>query len=82
MVGEYVFSSAHNSSLTPKFVTSFCPFYFISQKANVAPRVSAIRQVIQIDGLTFGSSPITKARGAQAVMPQSFQHGRRMHLIG
>ncbi len=33
---------------------------------------SATRQVIQTDGLTSGSSPITRARGAQAVMPQSF----------
>jgi hypothetical protein len=28
MVGEYVFSSAHNSSLTQEFATSFCPSYF------------------------------------------------------
>ncbi len=28
MVGEYVLSSAHNSSLTPEFATSFCPSYF------------------------------------------------------
>jgi len=45
----------------------------VAQEASVAPRVSATRQVIQIDGLVFGSSPITKARGAQAVMPQSFR---------
>jgi hypothetical protein len=38
----------------------------------VAPRVSATRQVIQIDGLPSSSSPITKAREAQKVMPQSF----------
>jgi len=38
----------------------------------VAPRVSATRQVIQTDGFTFGSSPITKARGARVIMPQSF----------
>jgi hypothetical protein len=38
----------------------------------VAPRVSATRQVIQTDGLTFGSSLITKAKGARIVMPQSF----------
>jgi hypothetical protein len=38
----------------------------------VAPKVFATRQVIQIDGLTFGSSLITKARGARVVMPQSF----------
>ncbi len=43
MVGEYVFSSAHNSSLTPKFVISFYPSYFAAQKASVAPRVSATR---------------------------------------
>jgi hypothetical protein len=28
MVGEYVFSSAHNYGLSPKFATFFCPFYF------------------------------------------------------
>jgi hypothetical protein len=69
MVGEYVFSSAHNSGLTPEFVTSFCPSYFATQEASVAPRVFATRQVIQIDGLTSVSSLITRARGARAVMP-------------
>jgi hypothetical protein len=59
MVGEYVLSSAHNSGLTPKFAASFCPSYFIAQEASVAPRVFATRQVIQIDGLASGSSPIT-----------------------
>jgi hypothetical protein len=44
----------------------------VAQEASVAPRVSTTRQLIQIDGLAFGSSPITKARGALAVMPQSF----------
>jgi len=39
----------------------------------VAPRVSATRQVIQTDGLASGSSPRTRARGARAVMPQSFR---------
>jgi hypothetical protein len=73
MVGEYVFSNAHNSSLTPKFATSFCPSYFAAQDASVALRVFAIRQVIQTDGLAYGSSPITRARGAQGVMPQSFR---------
>jgi ribosomal protein L29 len=28
MVGEYVFSNAHNSNLTLKFATYFCPSYF------------------------------------------------------
>ncbi len=28
MVGEYVLYSAHNSSFTPEFITSFCPSYF------------------------------------------------------
>jgi hypothetical protein len=46
MVGEYVISSAHNSSLTPKFAISFCPSYFVAQEASVAPKVSATRQVI------------------------------------
>ncbi len=39
----------------------------------MAPRVFATRQVIQTDGLAFGSSPITRARGAQTIMPQSFR---------
>ncbi len=30
MVGEYVFSNAHNSTLTPKFTTSFCLPYFVT----------------------------------------------------
>jgi hypothetical protein len=38
----------------------------------VAPRISATRQIIQIDGLASSSSPITRAKGTQAVMPQSF----------
>jgi sarcosine oxidase delta subunit len=72
MVGEYVLSSAHNSGLTPEFAPSFCPSYFAAQEASVALRVSATRHVIQIDGLASPSNPITKARGARAVMPQSF----------
>jgi len=72
MVGEYVLSSAHNYSLTPAFAISFCPSYVTTQEANVAPRVSATRQVIQTDGLAFGSSP-TRAKKAQAVMPQFFR---------
>jgi hypothetical protein len=72
MVGEYVLSTPHNSSLTPKFAISFCPSYVAAQEASVAPRVSATRQVIQTDGLTSGSSPITRARGARVIMPQSF----------
>jgi hypothetical protein len=64
MVREYVFSNAHNFSLTLEFVTSFCPSYFAAQEAIVAPKVSTTRQVIQINGLAYGSSLITKARGA------------------
>jgi hypothetical protein len=64
MVGEYVFSSAHKSNLTPEFAIYFCPSYFVAQEANVTPKVSTTRQVIQIDGLTSSLSPITKARGA------------------
>jgi len=69
MVGEYVFSSAHNSNLTPKFATSFCPSYFAAQKASVAPRVSVVRQVIQTYGVASSSSLITRARGTQIIMP-------------
>ncbi len=72
MVGEYVLFSAHNYGLTLEFATSFLPSYFVAQQASVAPRVSAIRQVIQTDGLAFGPSLITRAKGAQTVMPQSF----------
>jgi hypothetical protein len=43
MVGEYVLSSAHNFGLTPKFVISFFPSYFMTQEASVAPRVFATR---------------------------------------
>jgi len=70
MVREYVLSSAHNSNLTPEFAIFFFPSYIVAQEASVAPRVFTTRQVIQIDGFT--SSPITRARGARAIMPQSF----------
>jgi hypothetical protein len=61
MVGEYVLSTPHNFSLTPKFATFFCPSYVAAQEATVAPRVSSTRQVIQPNGLASGSSPITRA---------------------
>ncbi len=38
----------------------------------MAPKVFATKHVIQINGLASGSSPITRARGAQIIMPQSF----------
>ncbi len=38
----------------------------------MAARVFTTRQVIWINGLTFGSSLIIRARGARAIMPQSF----------
>ncbi len=47
MVGEYVLSTPHNSSLTTEFATSFCPSYVAAHEASVAHRVSATRQVIQ-----------------------------------
>ncbi len=46
MVGEYVLSTPHNSSLTPEFVTFFCLSYVAAHEASVAPRVSATKQVI------------------------------------
>jgi len=64
MVGEYVLSSAHNSNLTLEFATFFCPSYFATQEANVAPRLFATKQVIQTNELAFGSSPITRVRRA------------------
>jgi len=72
MVREYVFFSAHNYSFTLEFSTSFCPSYVVAQKASVAPKVSTTRQIIQTNGLASSSSPITKARKARTVMPQSF----------
>jgi hypothetical protein len=72
MVGEYVLSTPHNSSLTLEFATSFCPSYVAAHDASVAPRIFATRQVIHTDGLASGSSPITRAKGARAIMPQSF----------
>jgi len=73
MVGEYVLSTPHNSNLTPEFATSFYPSYVTTQEASVEPKVSIARQVIQTDGFASGSSPITRARGDRAVMPQSFR---------
>ncbi len=72
MVGEYVLSTPRNFSFTPELATSFYPSYVAAQETSVAPKVSATRQVIQTDGITIGSSPITRARGARAIMPQSF----------
>jgi len=45
----------------------------VAQEASVAPRIFATRQAIQTDRLAFGSSLITKAKGVQTVMPQSFR---------
>jgi hypothetical protein len=73
MVGEYVFFSAHNSSLTLEFATSFLSSYFATQEVSVAPRFFATKQVIQTNGLAFGSSPITRVRGVRGIMPQSFR---------
>jgi hypothetical protein len=39
----------------------------------VAPKVFTTRQVIQTNGLASSSSPSTRAKGARAVMPQSFR---------
>ncbi len=70
MVGEYVVSNAHNSSLTPKFATSFYPSYFATQEANVASKVFHTRQIIQTDGLASSSTPrTTRVKGALVVMP-------------
>jgi len=43
MVREYVFSNAHNSSLTLEFAIYFYLSYFVTQEASVAPRVSTTR---------------------------------------
>jgi hypothetical protein len=72
MVREYVLYNAQNSNLTLEFATYSCLSYYVTYEANVAPRVSTIRQLIQTNGLTSGSRPITRARGARTIMPQSF----------
>jgi hypothetical protein len=69
MVGEYVLFSAHNSNFTHEFAIFFYPSYFMAQEVSVAPKVFATKQVIQIDGFAFGSSPITKDKRVPAVMP-------------
>jgi hypothetical protein len=43
------------------------------------------KQEIQTDGLASGSSLITKAKRAQAIMPQSFhplKMEEKLHLVG
>jgi hypothetical protein len=71
MVEEYVLSNAH-FSLTPEFAIFFYLSYFTTQKASVAHRVSTTRQIIQTNGFTSSSSPITRAKRARGIMPQSF----------
>jgi hypothetical protein len=71
-LGSMFFSNAHNFSLTREFATSFCPSYFVAQEASVATKVFTIKQVIQTNRLASGLSPITRARGARAIMPQLF----------
>jgi len=71
-LGSMFCSSAHNSSLTPEFVTFFCPSYFTTQEAIVAPKVFATRHVIQTNGFASSSSPISRARQARTIVPQSF----------
>ncbi len=44
----------------------------MAQEAGVAPKGFATMKVIQTDALTFGSSFITRAKGARVIMPQSF----------
>jgi hypothetical protein len=45
----------------------------VTQEVNVAPKFFTFKQVIQIDGLAYGSSPITRAKGIRAIMPQFFR---------
>jgi hypothetical protein len=40
-LGSMFFSNAHNFSFTLEFVASFCPSYFATQEASVAPRIFA-----------------------------------------
>jgi hypothetical protein len=72
MVGEYVLSNAHNSSLTLEFATFLFFSYVVTQKDSVAPIVFATRQVIQTNGLAFNPNPFTRVKGPQVIMPQSF----------
>ncbi len=45
----------------------------MAQKVSVAPKVSTTRQAIQTNGLASSSNPITRAKEARAIMPQSFR---------
>ncbi len=68
-----MFSPMHTILVShQKLPLFFFPSYFVAQKANVAPKVSIIRQVIQTDGLASGSIPIPRARGTRIIMQQSF----------
>ncbi len=51
----------------------FYPSYFVAQKASVASKIFTAKQKIHNNGLASGSSPITRAKGVRAVMPQSFR---------
>jgi hypothetical protein len=55
------------------FSTFFFPSYFVAQEANVAPRVSTTREVIETNRLTSSLGPITRAKGVRVVMPQYFR---------
>jgi hypothetical protein len=68
-IGEYVISSAHNFSFTLEFANFIFPSYFMAQEASMASKISTTKQITQTDGLAYGSSPITRAKEAWAVMP-------------
>jgi len=59
-----IFFAVHTILVSHQNLPFFFPSYFATQEASVAPRVSTTRQAIQTDGFAFGSSPITRARGA------------------
>jgi hypothetical protein len=75
MVREYVLSSGHNSISHQNLPLLFA--LPISRHKRLVWHLEFLplgtRQVIQTNGLASGSSPITKARGVQAIMPQSFR---------
>jgi hypothetical protein len=65
-----MFGQVHTIPIShQKLLPLFALSYFAKQQASVAPRVSTTRQVIQIDGLASGSSPITRIGRARVVMP-------------
>jgi len=68
-----MFFLVHTILVSHQNLPLFFSFPTLRHKRLMAPKESIIRQVIQTNGLAYGSCPITKAKGVQTVVPQSFR---------